>query len=181
MTTASMQPGSRRKQTAINVAIVLTFIGFALFPFLCIVGEMLLGRQAIRLWFEGPGIAFSRATGLGWPASANVITSGDTHGGFNGDGDFWVVFEADRPLLEYWKSDLPPWSQVKWLQGPVPEEITRMTCLVSLAASDAKVRQTLKSDQIWYAAEERSADWWNGSVLILDLPNRRVMLCVWDM
>ncbi len=62
MTTASMQPGSRRKQTAINVAIVLTFIGFALFPFLCIVGEMLLGSQAIRLWFEGPGFAESPRT-----------------------------------------------------------------------------------------------------------------------
>src|SRR5262245_58018272 len=69
-----------------------------------------------------PGAEFTKLTGLNWPSDAKIISVGDDHGGFNGDGEFHLVFETDAKSIRSFLESSPPW-QGEWVDGPVPTEI----------------------------------------------------------
>lgn len=131
--------------------------------------------ERFRETVENPGAEFTRYTGLAFPDSAKILTAGDTHGGFNGDGEFYVAFDADRQTIDSWLDDPPPWNQPAWLPGPVPQEIAGH-CM------DAP-REGMDSERIRYVAEDfklASIPWHNGRLLVLDPARGRVVLSWWD-
>ncbi len=147
---------------------------------------------------ENPDIEFTQLTDLEWPKNTRVITVADTHGGFFGDGEFYLVFDSDQEILEEWLSNTPPWEVDKWKSGPVPPEIGAKASFgtegVGTSSAnggpteywgDEQLIQLLNSDSILYAAKERccgpeSLYFHNGNLLIIDLEAQMVWLSVWD-
>ena len=80
---------------------------FILLPLLAISCAFYNSQGHFRDAITNPGAEFTQFTGLPFPDSARVISTGDTHGGFHGDGEFHLVFEADRATLAGWRSMLP--------------------------------------------------------------------------
>src|SRR4051812_612026 len=78
---------------------------------------------AAARWLTSDSAFFLRATGYHIPPSAKIISSGDTHGGFHGDGESYIVLETDRETLDDWIRGTPPWGVASWQTGPVPTEI----------------------------------------------------------
>ncbi len=70
-----------------------------------------------------PQSVFERETGLDWPANATVISSGDDHGGFMGDGEFHVVLDVDDATVAKLLRMQPVSPLSNWQLGPVPTEI----------------------------------------------------------
>ena len=69
----------------------------------------------------GPGLGFRNYTGLNWPHEARIVQSADDHGGFQGDGEFSLIFDTDRANIQKWLVGSAPWGE--WQHGPVPGEI----------------------------------------------------------
>ncbi len=142
----------------------------------------------------GPGLGFRHYTGLVWPPGARVIRSANSHGGFHGDGEYFLVVEVDDAIIKEWLAGRAPWGE--WTQGPVPGSIGTYTRFGGPGVSyggpmngrqqyhgDEELVQLLGSDQVWYAARERGDDhlrWHNGDLLIIDGRSRRVWLSAWD-
>ena len=70
-----------------------------------------------------PQTVFERETGFPWPAKATVIRSGDDHGGFLGDGEFYVVIQVDDTTISQLLQIRPAAPLSNWHSGPVPTEI----------------------------------------------------------
>jgi hypothetical protein len=137
---------------------------------------------------------FKFYTGLAMPEGASVVRTGDDHGGFQGDGEFYLVFEADPEALSKWLADAPPWGK-SWQAGPLPSEMTfqnmfgwQESGLLDLPEPDAhlnpdRAENVLNSTRVRYSAEERCCQtlpWHNGSLLIVDPESGYVWLSVWD-
>ncbi len=146
------------------------------------------------LTHPGSRLGFRFYTGLWWPSNARVIARGDDHGGFHGDGEFYVVFETDEQTIQKWLSGSAPWGQ-EWEQGPVPGEIGFHCSFGTLGASwstvngesryrgDEELVRLFSSNQTWYAARERGSSslrWHNGDLFIVDPQAKTVWFCVWD-
>jgi hypothetical protein len=132
-------------------------------------------RERFREAVENPEAEFTEYTGLDFPDSARILAVGDTHGGLNGDGEFYLAFEADKETIQAWLDQEPPWGQPAWLPGPVPGEIANH-CM------DAP-RDGMDSDRIHYIAQDfkrASIPWHNGRLLVLDPARGRVVLSWWD-
>ena len=144
-----------------------------------------------------PGAEFTELTGLPWPRSAKVIACEDTHGGFHGDGEFYLVFQTDKGTLKGWLAKPPPWKGKTWVSGPIPSEIGIKCCFGpsgedvdwvsddrgSRYAGDRKLVRMLSSRRIQYVAKETccaSMRWHNGQELIIDVEAAKVWLCIWD-
>lgn len=128
---------------------------------------------------EDPASRFVEYTGLAWPKSAKVVLAGDDHGGWNGDGEFFLVLDADRETLERWLTAVPPWGGPEWQQGAVPHEIA-MHCRFGDARTHS---DALSSSDIRYCAEDfkmTDIPWHNGRVLALSTKTGRVYLSWWD-
>ena len=127
---------------------------------------------------DDPSADFTEKTGLPWPSSGNLIKADDTHGGFHGDGDFYLVFSVDKETFSRWKSQKPPWGASRWERGPVPSEIASR-CMFG----DAKGWCAPASTDLFYVARARGPEsmrWHNGDLLVLDPEGRVVWLYVWD-
>ena len=146
---------------------------------------------------NNPGEDFVRVTGLEWPSGAKVVRVGDTHGGFNGDGEFYLVFDVDKAMLANWLGTNPPWGGNKWNKGPVPGEIgfhcnfgsseriytSNQGSGPSQYGGDPQLVALLSSEKVLYVARERGAGsirWHNGDLLVVDSDAGRVWLSVWD-
>ena len=147
---------------------------------------------------EDPKIGFTQITGLEWAENSEVITFADTHGGFLGDGEFYVIFRTDQETLEEWLSNSPPWENEEWKRGPVPPEIGfhasfgKGGMIIGSVGngpyqydSEGELVDLLKSDEIWYVVKERccgrdSLYFHNGELLIVDLEAQQVWLSSWD-
>ncbi|QDT81131.1 hypothetical protein Mal35_46090 [Gimesia maris] len=140
-----------------------------------------------------PGADFTHYTGLAWPAAAQVVSAGDIWLDFVGDGEFHLVFDTDHATLEQWLTEAPPWEQLKWTGGPVPDEISwqagfgvkGMNADPAGGGPDHKISEVeyqsvYESKQTWYVAQDRGAGWQHGQILILDLEKNRVWFSRWD-
>lgn len=151
---------------------------------------------AYRIATDGPGprLGFRNYTGLRWPAEARVVRSADSHGGFHGDGEYFLVFDTDPATLTRWLSGPAPWGD--WHSGPIPGEIGSHCIFGSAGVTwgtpaagpgrycgDEELVRLLGSARVWYSARERgdsSLRWHNGDLLIIDPEAGRVWLSVWD-
>ena len=118
---------------------------------------------------------FNDATGFSLPATAKVVAAGDTHGGFHGDGELYLVFKTDPATVQKWLDSIPPWKQTEWLTGPVPGDISGH-CM------DAPTTG-MNSTTIKYVAEDfrlSSIEWHNGRLLVLNPETGDVTLSWWD-
>lgn len=145
---------------------------------------------------EEPSLSFTQITGLPWPTAASIVSTGDTHGRFQGDGELHIVFDIDRETLEKWLAGPSPWGQSEWKRGPVPPEIgyhcsfgSQGVAMVSIDdgpyqyAGDPKLERVLDSTENWYAVRERGSGtirWHNGNLLMIDMKENRVWLSAWD-
>jgi hypothetical protein len=141
-------------------------------------------------------VEFERVTGLDWPSNATIVSSGNDHGGFLGDGEFHVVFDVDQLTIDNFLAQQPRKPLSQWQFGPVPTEIgfhcrfgTAGVAAVSINdgptnySGDPELENVLGSSQVMYSAHERCCDslrWHNGTLLVVDPMNRRVWLSVWD-
>lgn len=190
---------SRRLRSTVNVLFsVAVAVVFAL-PVIFVVDMALFETEPAdqSVLTKPPEALFSQYTGLEWPATATIVSTGDGHRGmFNNEGEFHLVFDTDLATLDEWLAEPPPWQQSQWKRGPVPTEIG-FHCnfgsdgvaavsdegKTSEYSGDPQLVQLLGSNRIWYAAHERcckSLRWHNGSLLVIDLKNNRGWLSVWD-
>jgi hypothetical protein len=189
----------RRIRSAIVVLFYVAVAGiFALPIFICggaaIFGVSIPWRP--REVVSDPAGEFTRFTGLDWPSTASIISVDDDHGGWNGDGEFHLIFHADRATLDRWLAKSPPWEQAEWKPGPVPTKIgyhcafgsSGVTSVTvdggpSEYSGDPELERVLGSNQVFYAAKERCCEslrWHNGNLLLIDLASNRVWLSIWD-
>jgi hypothetical protein len=179
-----------------GVAITLVLALYATAAMLTVVGiPELLVRHRFREVVTNPGGDFVKITGLGWPASAKVLAVDDDHGGFQGEGEFYLVFDASPETLKQWLARPAPW-RATWQQGPVPHDIAGHcgfgfrnggTLDADAEARYAEgwdhVRALLTSKNIWYVARERCCEslrWHNGELLAVEPGTGRVWLSSWD-
>ena len=164
-------------------------------PILLFMGVMSFMLGPYRTVVADPSREFTQFTGLEWPSAASIVSVADDHGGFIGDGEFHIVFDADRETLERWLAESPPWDQTEWKPGPVPGEIG-FHCTFGLGGigtgtthggqslyfGNPELVQLLSSRQIRYAADSHCGDscWHNGALLVIDPTNSRVWLSQWD-
>lgn len=120
-----------------------------------------------------PGAVFTRLTELPWPATARIESTTDSHGGFHGDGELIVAFQADPRELESWGETPPPWGGRTCSPGLVPQDRH------DLGAESSALRQgnTLYGAQHFRLA---SIPWHNGRTLTVDLETGVVELFRWD-
>ena len=129
--------------------------------------------ERFRETVKDPGKDFSDMTGIPWPPNATVVLVDDSHGGFHGDGEFYIVADVSSETLLRWLEMEPPWGVRAWKRGPVPHEI----------AFHSELEADLSSPTIWYAARERGAGsirWHNGDVLAFDPERGRLWVTAWD-
>mgnify|MGYP000922310228 CR=1 FL=1 len=137
--------------------------------------------ERFRETVEDPAGEFTACTQITFPSSAKIIAVGDTHGGFHGDGEFYLVFDADESEIAGWLDQPPPWNQPAWLTGPVPYEISGH-CLADATSSES-ARNLFKATITRYIAEDfqqASIPWHNGHLLAIDIESGRVILSWWD-
>jgi hypothetical protein len=141
-----------------------------------------------------PRLRFWYCTGLKWSAEARVIRSADSHGGFLGDGEYYLILEADEASIKKWLAERGPWGD--WQRGPVPGEIG-YHCRFGgpgvgwggpiggpeTYSGDEELVELLSSDHVWYSARERGdarLRWHNGDLIVIDVRSRRIWLSIWD-
>lgn len=160
---------------------IVSFSGLVLLSGAITFGGFLLemARPSQGRVVEDPVSRFVDCTGLAWPQSAKVIQVGDDHGGWNGDGEFFLVLDADRETLERWLAAVPPWGGSKWQEGAVPNEIA-MHCRFGNTHTHS---DALSSSDIKYCAEDfkmTDIPWHNGRVLAFNTTTGKVYLSWWD-
>ncbi|WP_146403081.1 hypothetical protein [Planctomycetes bacterium CA13] len=143
-----------------------------------------------------PQTVFERETGLAWPTNATIISTGDDHGGFMGDGEFHVVLHVEDATVSRLLRLQPATPLSNWQAGPVPTEIgfhcnfgTTGVSAMSMDggpmhySGDPELEDVLGSNAIMYSAHERCCDtieWHNGTLLIVDPRFNKVWLSIWD-
>ena len=146
------------------------------------------GERRPRL--DAPGLPPRHGTVLA--GGARVVRSGDSHGGFQGEGEFYLVFRVDGATIRRWLSGAAPGGG-GWLRGPVPGKVgfhttfgyepTGFRMPGSSYTGRGELVRLLGSGEIWYAAWGRGHDsmpWHNGDLLIVDPRTRLVWFSVWD-
>jgi hypothetical protein len=139
---------------------------------------------------------FERETGLALPSNASVVSSGDEHGGFLGDGEFHVVIAVDEATIDRILESQPKSPLSEWRSGPVPTEIgfhcsfgTDGVAAMSVDggpthySGDRVLVNVLGSSEIMYSAHERCCDsiaWHNGTLLVVDRRGGKIWLSIWD-
>lgn len=186
----------RRIRLACVVFIYATAGAAVLIPLLLCAGFLLsdgFSQEPNRRVITDPGGDFTDYTGLAWPASAAVVSAGEVRNEFLGDGEFYLIFDADHATLEEWLAAAPPWEQGEWHRGPVPSEIgwhcgfgtSGMGADPAGSGPDKNIKQDereqmLGSKQIWYVAKDHAPQWEHGEIFIIDPAHNRVWLSRWD-
>jgi len=137
--------------------------------------------ERFRETVDDPAGEFTEYTQIPFPSAAKIIAAGDTHGGFHGDGEFYLVFDADKSEIARWLDLAPPWNQPEWRSGPVPHEISGH-CLAD-ATSSENARSLFDATTTRFVAEDlkqSSIPWHNGRLLAIDTESGRVILAWWD-
>lgn len=143
-----------------------------------------------------PQTVFERATGINWPATATIVSSGDNQGGILGDGEFYVVLDVDQSTIDSVLDSRPSTPLPDWRSGPVPTEIafhcTFGNDVYAARGTDSGPRELpgdflleypLDSPKILYSAQARWHEpdpWHNGTLLVVDPGNQRIWLSIWD-
>lgn len=137
--------------------------------------------ERFRETVPNPGAEFTKYTGLPFPPSATIVEVGDTHGGFHGDGLFFLILDVDPAEVSAWLDQQPPWKQGSWLAGPVPEKLHRLLGVPQPVRAECV--ELMNSATVSYVAEDfqmSDIPWHNGRVLVLDPESGRVILLWWD-
>ena len=179
------QTMSRNSDNAVVLRNVACWCLIGLFVF-CIplVGDLIfvfVRPQQFRDSVEDPASEFTRYTKLKWPEGAAIVSVGDDHGGLQGDGEFHLVFDADKEILKRWLESSTSWGDPEWKDGPIPEVIADH-CFISVKHGTT-YQKGLAQSQIRYCAEDfKHSDipWHNGRVLAIDPVAGRVYLSWWD-
>jgi len=141
-------------------------------------------------------MSFQRETGLDWPSGATIVSVGDTHGGFLGDGEFHVILDVDDSAINQLLKTLPKAPLSKWTPGPVPG-IIGVHCRfgtdgVSVGShndepehyvGDPELVSMFGSPDVMYSAQEyccESLPWHNGTLIVVDPTAKRIWLSIWD-
>jgi hypothetical protein len=134
-------------------------------------------------------------TSLIAPPGMQVRGYGDTHSGFLGDGERYLVADVGPKVVERWLSDEPPWGNADWKPGPVPAEIgfhcsfgfKGLSVTTSVTSAEyhgpTELTRILSSRNVSYAARARgpqSMRWHNGDLLILEPQSGALWLSSWD-
>lgn len=117
---------------------------------------------------------FYNSSGLELPSNAQIIKSCDDHGGFHGDGEYYVVFNTSKEEIDkYFQTN--PWDS-QWQKQPVPKDISSRTGLTEAYAD------IFESSDIWYIAtgEDGAIPYHNGKLMVVDLIKNRVFYSQWD-
>jgi hypothetical protein len=117
---------------------------------------------------------FYESSGFRLPADAEIVLSCDDHGGFHGDGEYYLVFDVtEQDIQSYLQTSF--WNQ-EWQRGAVPKEVSFHTALSKWA------NNTFNSSQIWYIAENRNTmiPFHNGRLMLIDTRINRVFYSQWD-
>lgn len=135
---------------------------------------------------------FQQATGYAVPAAAEVIEVGNSHGGFFGDGESWLVMSVENKVINRWEDSPPSWAGPRWTKGPVPYSIWshctfgkpgRESLGLSdegLMFGDPEVHSVMSSNDIKYVARERNEGWHNGDLAVLVPRASEVWFASWD-
>ena len=153
----------------------------------------------LRETVDDPGADFTTATGLPWPTNAEIIALDDTHGGFHGDGEFYLVFQTDAETIQSYL-DTTPSLDVPWQQGPIPTDIgfhmtfgTEGIGTMSVNGSaaeyvgDSTLTELFTSETVYFSATERCCSeqgealrWHNGTFVLVDPTTNTVWFSAWD-
>lgn len=112
------------------------------------------------------------------PANAKVLANWYDDWLF--DWQSYTVFEADQEDLETWLSDPPPFGSEAWIRGPVPREV--LACCSGPTWDDLEPERPVKSDKVWYAAEETCCEeprYHEARLIIIDPELGRVWVAAW--
>lgn len=99
------------------------------------IGLITIGTALWLAWLvaintiSDPGFRFWCHTGLEFPAEARILHEGDSHGGFHGDGEYYLAFEVDDAIIQKWLAGRAPWGT-----GSVGRSLERSATIAALAA-----------------------------------------------
>jgi len=161
--------------------VFLLFLAFGLLQvFVAMISEAVCPIQ-FRYTIEDPASEFTEYTKLKWPEGSVVVSVGDDHGGLHGDGEFHLIFDANKEELERWLNSPTPWGDAKWKNGPIPIDIADH-CFLSVKHGTI-YQSGLAQTGIFYCAEDfklSDIPWHNGRILAIDPVAGRVYLSWWD-
>ena len=132
------------------------------------------------LWnviFNSPVKDFERETGFNVSESMKILSSDDTHGGFLGDGEFYVIFQADAKVVSEYINSKPPWDNNKWLKGPIDPFILQH------CSFGRGLGRFSNPKEVFYVARNRGPaelPWHNGDLFFIDPDNNSVWYSRWD-
>ena len=113
------------------------------------------------------------------PWAARVLDSGDTHGGFLGDGVYHLVLQFPSAEQVEALREHTSWPDCQWQRGPVPKEIS-----FYFREHFAQFPPPLDSPNIWFLAQDYKlstlSPYYNGRFLLLDTETRRAWYSQWD-
>ncbi len=160
---------------------LFALLPFARFALVARIESELVPRR-FREVVADPGADFTKLTGLPWPGAARVVLVGDDHGGFHGDGEFYLVFDVDRETIGGWLSGRPPWNAEAWRSGPVPSDVAGH-CWFGGGPGSRANDGVFKDEKMRYVATSRgpaSMPWHNGNLIVIDAKHSRILLSSWD-
>ena len=117
---------------------------------------------------------FSDSAGFPMPTNAQIIISCDNHGGFHGDGEYYIVFSTTAKNIEDYQRE-SIWN-LQWIKGSVPSEISYRTVLSN------KFKDILESSEISYIVENRNTQipLHNGRLIVIYPKENKVLYSKWD-
>ena len=125
-------------------------------------------NEAECLEVKNEAQAFNESSGLKLPDDAQIIESCDNHGGFHGDGEYYIVFDTSKEKIDKYLQTNPWESQ--WQKQPVPQDISFRTGLTEIYAN------IFESSDVWYVTTGES----NGKLMVIDPSKNRVFYSQWD-
>jgi hypothetical protein len=145
-------------------------------------------------------LRFVHATGISIPSTAQVLSCSNSHCGFDGSGEFSIVFQVDHVNFAGLITNKPPWSVTNWSQGPVAVDVGRHC---SFARGDItpnhegkqptyvhgpkEILELYQRTNVWWVAKDRTPrerlpagySWCRGDFILLDPKNHQVWYSDW--
>lgn len=151
--------------------------------FLIVVFLLVAAPYALNSWhyqkLRRPEYAFPYYANQPWPVSAQVIEFSDDHGGFHGEGIFWIVFRLERAELESLLSR-PVWGGLEWKDPPITENL--LSLVKDRLPRTAASCPSSAPGEMKYVAQQlvKAAGWADGRVMLVDPDSCTVWFSQWN-
>ncbi len=165
---------SKWRWTAVSVLIVIVIVS----------ANIGLDHREQRIAVE----RFESITGLEYPEDAVVVSVGEDRG-FNGDGEYYLVFKTSRQVIDDYL-DQRLFKMAPWSRGPLPKEIRIFPIFGTdgYRDDDALTRLFDRRDVFYsavrWAGKEgwsgKGLNWANGRILLVDQKSEKVWFSIWD-